>query len=70
MEVSSLVACTINILQSQMMPLELSVSDATIMSIAVESLIVILGASFTIIYDVYRTGVTYDDWLLMIVVCL
>jgi hypothetical protein len=61
MEVSSLVACTINILQSQMMPLELSVSDATIMSIAVESLIVILEASFTIIYDVYRTGVTLDD---------
>ncbi len=70
MEVSSPVACTINILRSQMMPLELSVSDATIMSIAVESSIMFLEASFTIIYDVYSTGVTYDDWQLMIVTCL
>jgi hypothetical protein len=40
---------------------ELSVSDATILSVTPESSITILETSFTLIYDVYSTGVTYDD---------
>ncbi len=40
------------------MPIELSVSA---LSIAIESSITILEASFTLIYDVYSKGVTYDD---------
>jgi len=44
-----------------MTPLELSVSDATIWSVTLESSITILEASFTLIYDVYSTGITYDD---------
>jgi hypothetical protein len=53
-----------------MMPLELSVSDAIICSGTLESSIMILEASFTIIYDVYGTGITYCDCQLMIVICL
>jgi hypothetical protein len=53
-----------------MMTLELSVSDVTIWSITVESLIMILEASFILIYDVYSTGITYDDRQLKIVICL
>ncbi len=41
--------------------LKLSVSDATIWSIALESSIMILEASFLLIYDVYGTGNTYDS---------
>ncbi len=52
------------------MPLESSVSDATICSIALESSIRILQVSFTLIYDVYSTGITYDDRQLMTVMCL
>jgi hypothetical protein len=44
-----------------MMPLESSVSDATIWSITLESSITILQASFTLICDVYSTGISYDD---------
>ena len=43
-----------------MMPLESSVSDATIWYITLELPSKILEALFTIIYDVYSTGVTYD----------
>ncbi len=53
-----------------MMPLESSVSDATIRSVTLESSIAILEASFTLICDVYSTGVTYDYHQLMIVICL
>jgi hypothetical protein len=53
-----------------MMPLELSVSDATIWNITLELSIMILEASFTLIYYAYSTGVTYDDYQLMIVICL
>ncbi len=42
---------------------ESSVSDATICSITLESSITILQASFTLIYDIYSTGITYDDQL-------
>jgi hypothetical protein len=45
-----------------MTPLELSVSDATIWSITLELSIMILDESFTIIYYVYSTGLTYDDY--------
>ncbi len=61
MNVVAAVAYAINILRSLMMPLELSLSDATIWSVALESSIVILEASFTLIFDVYSRGVTYDD---------
>ncbi len=44
-----------------MMPLELSVSDATIWSLTLESLIMIQEAAFTLIRDDYSAGVTYDD---------
>jgi hypothetical protein len=53
-----------------MTSLELSVSDATIRSANLGSSIMILEASFTLIYDVYSTGVTYDDVPLMIVIGL
>ncbi len=43
------------------MPLELSVSGITIWSITLESLIMILEPSFTLIYDFYGTGITYDE---------
>jgi hypothetical protein len=44
-----------------MMHLEFSVSDATIWSVTLESSITILELSFTLIYNVYNTGVTYGD---------
>jgi hypothetical protein len=53
-----------------MMPLELSESDATIWSITLELSIKILVVSFTLVYDFYSTGVTYDDCQLMIMMCL
>ncbi len=59
-----------NILQSQMTSLELSVSGATIRSANLGSSIMILEASFTLIYDVYSTGITCDDRQLMIVISL
>ncbi len=49
-----------------MTTLELSVSDTTIWSITLEWSIMILGASFTLIYDVYCTSNTYDNCQLMI----
>ncbi len=51
-----------------MIPLESPVSDATIWSITLDSSITILEASFALIYDVYGTGVTYDDHQYMIVI--
>jgi hypothetical protein len=53
-----------------MMPLESPVSDATIRSITLESSITFLEASFTLSYDVYSTGITYDDCQLLIVIGL
>jgi hypothetical protein len=53
-----------------MMRLESSVSDATIWNIALESSITILEASFSLIYDVYSTGVAYDDHQATILICL
>ncbi len=38
------------------MPLESSLSDATIWSVTLELSITILEASFTLIYNVYSTG--------------
>jgi hypothetical protein len=52
------------------MPLESSASDATIWRVALESSITILEASFTLNDDVYRTGITYNDRQLTIVICL
>ncbi len=43
------------------MPLESSVSDATVWIITLELSIMILKVSFTLIYDVYSTGITYDE---------
>ncbi len=55
------VAFTINILQSQLTPLELSVSEDTIWSVTLELLIMILETSFTLIYTVYIAGATYNE---------
>jgi hypothetical protein len=44
-----------------MMPLKSSVSAATIWSVTLESSIMILEASISLNYDVYGTGITYDD---------
>jgi hypothetical protein len=52
-----------------MTPLESSVSDGTNWSFTLESSITILEASFTFLYDVYGTGITYDDCQLKII-CL
>ncbi len=49
-----------------MTPLESLVSDATIWSITLEVLITNLDLSFTLIYDVYCRGITYDNRQLMI----
>ncbi len=43
------------------MLLELSVSDASIWSVTLESSIMFLEALFTLLYDVYSTGVSNDD---------
>jgi hypothetical protein len=53
-----------------MSPLELSVSDATIWSVTLESSITILEASFTLFYFVYSTGIAYDHRQFKIVICL
>jgi hypothetical protein len=53
-----------------MMPLESSVSYVTIWYITLELSSKILEALFTIIYDVFSSGVTYDDQPLLIVICL
>ncbi len=58
------VACTIYILQSSMTHLESSLNDATIGSIALESSITILVASFTLIHSVNSTGITYNYYQL------
>jgi hypothetical protein len=52
-----------------MTPLELSVSDATIQSITPESSTTILEVSFSLTYDVYGTGIAYDDQQLTIMIC-
>ncbi len=44
-----------------MSPVVSPVSDAAIWSVILESSITILEAPFTLIYDVYSTGVTCDD---------
>jgi hypothetical protein len=49
-----------------MTPLESSLSDATIWSITLEVLITNLDLSFTLIFDVYSIGITYDNRRLMI----
>jgi hypothetical protein len=51
-----------------MTTIELSVSDATIWSITLESLIMTLEVPFTLIYDVYSTDITYDDHQVSIIV--
>ncbi len=53
-----------------MMLLELSMGDATISSITLGSSIMIVEVSFTLIYEVYRTGITNDDRQLTIEICL
>jgi hypothetical protein len=53
-----------------MMPLELSIRDATIESITQNLLIVILEESFYHIYDAYSAVITYDDYQLKIIICL
>ncbi len=50
------VACTINILQLWIAPLELLVSDATIWIITLELLVMILEASFSLIHN-YITSI-------------
>jgi hypothetical protein len=50
------------------MPIDVSVSDSTIWSVTLELSITTLEASFTLIYDVYSTGITYDDC--QIIICL
>ncbi len=45
-------------------------SDAKIYSINVESTITIFEASFTLIQEVYSTGITYDKHQLTILMCL
>jgi hypothetical protein len=55
------VAGVINILLLYMMPLEWSMRGATIWRITIELSITILEASFKLIYDVYRTGITYEE---------
>ncbi len=42
------------------MPIELSLSDATIWSDTLELSIMILEVSFKLIYDVNSRGITYD----------
>jgi hypothetical protein len=43
------------------MPEESWVSDATILSVILELSITILEVSFTLTYNVYCAGITYDD---------
>ncbi len=44
------------------MPLESLESDATIWRVALDSSIMILEVSFTLIYDIYSTGIAYYDF--------
>ena len=53
-----------------MTPLESSVSDATIWSATLDTSITFLDASFTLIYEVYSAGITYDARWLRIVIHL
>jgi hypothetical protein len=50
-----------------MMPQKSKVSDAKIWSFTLESSNMILEASFTLIYYVYSTGITYDNCNIFIV---
>ncbi len=52
------------------MPLESLVSDAKMWSLNLESSITILEASCKFNYNVDSTGITYDNCLLKIVLCL
>jgi hypothetical protein len=45
-------------------------SDATIWSVTLEFPNLIPESPFSLIYDVYSTGVTYDDCQLTIIICL
>jgi len=38
--------------------------------VSIESPVMIIDASFTLIYDVYSTSVSYDDHQFRIVICL
>ncbi len=58
---SSTLACTINILRSDLMLLESSVSDAAIWNINLESPIKIQMEPFKLSYDIYGTGINYTD---------
>jgi hypothetical protein len=62
-----IVIFTVNILHSQLIPLEASVSYATIWSITLESSYMNLEASFTFIRDVYSTGINHN---LATIICL
>jgi len=46
------------------------VSDVTLWNITLGLSITILEASFTLICDVYSTGITHDDCQLMTIICL
>jgi hypothetical protein len=52
------------------MHLESLVSDATTWSVTLESSMMILEASFALIYDVYNASITNDNCQLMIKICL
>ncbi len=52
------------------MPPELSMSDAKIWSITLESSIMIVEASVSLIYCVLSTGINYDDRQLRNTICL
>ncbi len=45
----------------------LSVSDATVFSVTLKSSIMTPEVSFTIVYDVYKIGITVDDHNMFIV---
>ncbi len=50
-----------------MMLLELPVSNATIWSITIDSSVMLLEVSFTLIYADYSTGITYNGHDIFIV---
>ncbi len=52
------------------MPLESSVIDITIFSVIIELSTMIPQVSFTLVYDVYSTSITYNDCQSAIIICL
>ncbi len=50
-----------------MTPLESSVGDSTVWNVSLGSSIMILEASFSFIYDVFSTGITYEHYQWMII---